>query len=149
MNVIPPYVCENEGHTAMIYNTFVFKKKTIRSTPLFWYWFTCFFFEYNIDTVCVCVVFHFLKCGCYGADTNKSRWCGHIIGVGRNHSVLVLVPIKSANCCALLQIHVNGERIAANYQHDGVASSGDKRHRQTAIKIVRPSIIDLILKLLF
>ena len=73
MNVIPPYVCENEGHTAMIYNTFVFKKKTIRSTPLFWYWFTCFFFEYNIDTVCVCVVFHFLKCGCYGADTDKSR----------------------------------------------------------------------------
>ena len=143
------YMCVRMRVIQRWYTIHLFKKK---NGPLHYFGSGLHVLFLNITLilcVCVCVVFHFLKCGCYGADTNKSRWCGHIIGVGRNHSVFVLVPIKSANCCALLQIHVNGERIAANYQHDGVASSGDKRHRQTAIKIVRPSIIDLILKLLF
>lgn len=155
MNVIPLYLRRRgDGviHDKAIYNLDVLKKQ---SGPLhsfgigsnlflnFIYLFINFCFlivcEYYILYISVSFC---LKCGRYGADTDESGRSGHIVGVGRNHSVLVFVPVESTNG-VLLQVQVNGEWVAADYQQDRVSSSGDQRHRQTAIKIVRPSIIDL------
>lgn len=78
----------------------------------------------------------------YSTNTDKRRRCSHIVRVCRNYSILVFVPTEAANG-VLLQVHVDGERIAADYHRDGIARSSDQWHSQTAIEIVRSSIINL------